>query len=359
MDERTEEDWNRMIDEALAASDPLLSNFLITRCHHLLSEALRAAIGPETGANFHSWAVWGSRKAGVTIRQEDRDQAARDATFVAGCVGGVVGLIVGGLTGQWTGLSLFVSLLVWITLGALTGGFCGYQLARYTRRAASRRILDGNRLVLDDIGRATACYLQYVRDSEANSDEANFASVLETIDEMSRKSRTENLLGRAFTQYESARVGADLDNRVEATYFGNCLAILHEHIRLQPLISQSLPFLIRKCVTERLMTFSVGEETLSVHEDVPPLDEAIFPPALRELTNPELLEFLTPPDGWDTGRSNLEQTRASDWTVLKERMGYIVNLFRTRQLESDVVAAPYDSQQFASIASGQYPARPW
>jgi len=39
-----------------------------------------------------SWAVWGSRKAGVTIRQEDLDSAIRDAFVVAGGVGVATGV---------------------------------------------------------------------------------------------------------------------------------------------------------------------------------------------------------------------------------------------------------------------------
>jgi hypothetical protein len=47
--------------------------------------------GTDAGANFHTWAVWGSRKAGVTIRQEDLGEALRNATVVAGIVGLIVG----------------------------------------------------------------------------------------------------------------------------------------------------------------------------------------------------------------------------------------------------------------------------
>src|SRR4029077_2990904 len=72
--------WERAIREAVDDPDPVLANLKITRCHYLLSRALGDVLGPDAGANFHSWAVWGSRKAGVTIRQEDLDQARRDGT---------------------------------------------------------------------------------------------------------------------------------------------------------------------------------------------------------------------------------------------------------------------------------------
>jgi hypothetical protein len=79
------------IEAAVAQRDPVRSNLKITLAHHALSERLRAMTGEDSGANFHSWAVWGSKKAGVTIRREDLDNALFNASWVAG----VVGLIVG------------------------------------------------------------------------------------------------------------------------------------------------------------------------------------------------------------------------------------------------------------------------
>ena len=50
---------------------PRLCNLRVTVGHYDLSLALRDALGADTGANFHTWAVWGSKKAGTTIRRED------------------------------------------------------------------------------------------------------------------------------------------------------------------------------------------------------------------------------------------------------------------------------------------------
>ena len=109
---RSAADWNALITDAIQTPDPFLSNFKITRLHYLLSNALLEAGGPDAGANFHSWAIWGSRKAGVTIRQEDKDQASRDATLVAGIVGAVVGVGVGWLLSDVLNWSLAFSLSV-------------------------------------------------------------------------------------------------------------------------------------------------------------------------------------------------------------------------------------------------------
>lgn len=352
------ERWDALITQAIETPDPVLSNFRITHAHYLLSSALLEAVGREAGANFHSWAVWGSRKAGITIRKEDKDQASRDAMIVAGIAGGLVGALVGWLISSATEWSAITALSVWIPFGIVTGGYCGRLLAAYTRNAASRLILEGNRTVLDDIGRVTARYLAYA-DANPQPDDSAFGEFLAQFRPEPTDQGGQDLLRRAFKQYEAARRSSDAKVRHEANYFANCLAVLHEHIRLQPYISRSLPLLIRKCVTERLMTYSVGRKQLAVHEDVPPLDTAPFPPTLADMQNDDLKQFLEGPSGWDPGKGTLKNTRARDWTDIHERMGYIVNLFRTRHLDENVTASPYTESQLETIAAGELPPRPW
>ncbi len=105
-----------MIRAACTEPDAVRSNRMITGLHYLLSEELAKAMGREGGPNFHSWAVWGSRKAGATIRQEDLDNAIHNASITAGVVGSVVG--------------------------------------------AARLVLEGNQIVLQDIGRQSARFLE-------------------------------------------------------------------------------------------------------------------------------------------------------------------------------------------------------
>ncbi|MCA9141923.1 MAG: hypothetical protein H6823_17545 [Planctomycetaceae bacterium] len=357
---RTVNDWQALIDDAVSTADPQLSNFKITRVHYLLSLALIDAIGADAGANFHSWAVWGSRKAGVTIRQEDRDQASRDATVVAGIVGALVGVGVGMATARWLDVNLLTATVVWVALGVVVGGYCGYRLAGYTRSRAASLILRGNRIVLQDIGAVTAQYLDCVHGMPAaQPSPIAVESFLNSLRTGPTEREGQDLLREAFRHYEQARTSDDPKHQHECNYFANCLAVLHEHIRLQPIIRNSLPWLISKCVTQRLMTYSVGQVHLAVHDDVPPIGDAPFPPTLAELSLPALNEFLSGPNGWDVSRGDLKQTRARDWTNIRERMGYIVNLFRTRHLSVDVVNAPYDNEQLEAISQGQSPQRPW
>ncbi|MEP6924550.1 MAG: hypothetical protein ABI954_08800 [Pyrinomonadaceae bacterium] len=334
--------WEREIADAIETSDSSLSNRKITLVHYRLSQVLQAVTGREAGANFHTWAVWGSRKAGVTIRQEDLGQALRDASVVAGIVGSIVGLTV-----SWLSISLWLTNLHWsiIPLSALFGMICGAmagrQLATYSRREAARLILEGNRTVLKDIGNQTARFVALFHDKNEQDAKA-LQSFLDELRPGETAAGGQDLLRQAFTQYYLARYAKDLKQKHEAAYFANCLAVLHEHIRLEPYIKKSMPFIIRKCATKRLMQFDVGTVCLKVSEEVPVLDGVPFPATLYNLSNQELSDFLTGANGWG---GDLAATPARDWTNIHERMRYIVQLFRAMHLEKSVFAEPYISTQ--------------
>src|SRR5689334_17796889 len=131
--------WMDQIDEAITTPDPVLANLRITVVHYRLSLALRSVLGPDSGANFHTWATWGSRKAGTTIRQED----VPHLRLLAGLAGGGLGLLGLAVVGQGRAAGV----------PALLGGWGLQALTRQGLDQASRQILGGNITVLDDIGR--------------------------------------------------------------------------------------------------------------------------------------------------------------------------------------------------------------
>ena len=79
--------WEDQINRAIATANPVLSNLRITVVHHQLSLALQEILGSQTGANFHTWATWGSKKAGTTIRQEDLPHIRALALLAGGGLG--------------------------------------------------------------------------------------------------------------------------------------------------------------------------------------------------------------------------------------------------------------------------------
>jgi hypothetical protein len=330
--------WQQRIATAVDTADPSLSNREITLVHFDLSRALNAVTGTDAGANFHTWAVWGSRKAGVTIRQEDLGEALRNATVVAGIVGLVVGL---GISGLAIGLGLVN--LPWLVVplsgvvGAICGAFTGRWIATYSRREASRLILVGNRIVLEDIGEQTARFISTFHHCE-QADEALLQTFLDEFRQGETAAGGQDLLRQAFEQYYRARYATSPKQKHEATYFANCLAVLHEHIRLEPYIKKSMPYIVRKCATKRLMQFDVGRVKLKVSEEVPELEQEQFPESLSSLSDRQLETFLNGPSGWG---GDGPSAPARDWTNIRERMKYIVRLFRVMHLERSVFSEPY------------------
>lgn len=226
--------WSAAIDAAVRAPDPAHANLLITQVHHDLGLALRDWLGPGTGANFHAWATWGSREAGRTIRRDD--------------VPGLVRL----------------------------------RCARPALDRARAMISAGNRLVLDDIGRATA---RFVTGADPGGD---------------------GRLARAFAGYASATGIDELRRRRTLTFRANFDAVWHEHVRLQPYIAAAMPRGLRHAITWTLLDFRVGPARLHV------------------------------------GRDLTAGSAARDWTDFSQRMRYVRELFRTRHLDPNVFAPPYD-----------------
>jgi len=311
----TSEHWVAAIEAACTEPDPLYSNRLITHLHYQLSEALAAALGRDAGPNFHSWAVWGSRKAGVTIRQEDLGNAIHDATKTAGVVGSIVGAAAGVFVQRWIlpWMPDFLAAALGAGIGAITGGWTGKQLAIWSRGRAARLVLEGNRTVLRDIGAQSARFLQLLESGATPEGRtAFFAGMRPGPTERHGQDR----LAKAFRSYLAALDTAGMDAKREAMIAGNCEIVYHEHIRLEPYIRGAMPFLIRRCATQRLMTYEVGEMILTVGEDVPGVAKA---------------------------------TAARNWAKIEERMRYVFALFRKFHTAPEVFSTPYPAMEMAQL----------
>lgn len=311
--QRRDEDWWReQIDAACGASDPVMRNLLITLGHYELSLALREVIGPDAGANFHTWAVWGSKKAGTTIRGEDVRGRGNVVVRVAG--------------------------------------------RRALARAAAQ-VLAGNVTVLDDIGRVSARFACAFA-GEADADPQRLEAFLGGLEPGPAEAGGQDLLRDAFREYWRARHEPDADMKHEHMLLGNLKAILHEHVRLEPYIGGAIPRPLRRVVTARLLDFRAGAEQLRVNRDVPLRDDPRDPLSLRRLTNPDLVAFLTGPAGWDRTPDSHDASGARDWANLADRMNYICDLFRSRHFEEQLYASPYTDEQWETLLAGGVPAPP-
>lgn len=334
--------WERMIQDAVHEPDPVLSNLKITRCHYLLSCALQQVVGSEAGANFHSWAVWGSRKAGVTIRQEEREEVRRYGTIFGGIISGLLVL----LTGWLLHIALPAPLLGAVILsGIACGAGVAWQIITWRRGVSAALILAGNRTVLEDIGIQTARFIETFH-AHTEADPECLATFLEGLRPGDTGDGGQDLLRNAFTNYYTARFAPDTQTKQESAFVANCQAVLHEHIRLDPYIRGAMPWGIRRNVTRRLQ-FQIGPVRLSVAEDLPARGSVPFPISLQTLANTELQNFRTD-----------SHTGAHDWTRFTERMRYIVHLFHA--FHSDPIARypPYDVTQLSAITASRIPSGP-
>jgi hypothetical protein len=319
----SEADWRRWLDDIVAIDDPATANRAITGAHDRLSVALDAVLGPESGANFHTWAVWGSREAGRTIERRDIPGLGWRVALFGAAIGATLGALLFGVVG---GL-----------VASFTFGWFAAIVARRELAQARRAISHGNRIVLDEIGGVTARFV--ARCARGGADPLE--SFLDTLRPGATSSGGQDLLRGAFAAYDRARDELDPCRRHQLVFAGNCLAVWHEHVRLQRDISAALPHLLRRPITRRLLHFSVGPEPLHVGQDLTPLEGDAWPSTLANLEVPVAVAVVTAMRDCTRLPDQLESSAAADWTVLHERMNYIVDLFRSRHLMVGVFDAPY------------------
>ena len=253
----------------------------------------------------------------------------------------------------------------------------------------SEHIAHGNTLVYDELAPLFVGFVEHV--------ERHGAPTADGIDELLASARIPDpadapLVHVAFRHYALASTGvAEAAQHVLAA---NIAAVLHEQQRLQHDIAAALdaglfdvadaiadlgrtwlPAPLRRLLgriasvgvsahverlwadiaTQLLMTLDVPGETLHLGRDVPPRsgDGGLFPPDLRDLTLPHLCMLM---ETWDTTRGTGIGSGAHDWADLRERMSYIVNLFRSRQQTLDLTSPPFGDDQLAAMSRGELPA---
>jgi hypothetical protein len=339
--------WRTRIDEAVYGRDPVVCNLRITLVHQQLSLALRQLIGQSSGANFHTWAVWGSKTAGRTIRRADLPVPIRMVTPAAALAGAGAAAVMRSRRGPGRDRRPAIA----VAGGACLGAGAGRGVRRLADRAA-QSIFGGNATVLDDIGRQSARFL-----SAAGRDAA-FEAFETQLRPGPPETGGQDLLRGAYRHYREASRAADPDHRDELMLYANLLAILHEHRRLEPYIDGSLPKPLRRLVTVRLLGFSIGHESMRVSENVAPDHGVVFPATLAEIEDDELAALLDGPGGLDRTPDSLQGSAAHDWTQLSDRMNFICDLFRSRQLDPELFEPPYTGAQRAAIEAGQVPDGP-
>src|SRR5690606_27790854 len=93
-----------------------------------------------------------------------------------------------------------------------------------------------------------------------------------------------------------------------------------------------------------------GQE-ISLHKDIPSRAQ-VFPDDLLELDDPDLLDLLR---RFDSHLDTMLLSGANNWADLNDRMGFIVDLFRSRQQDLALFGPPFKPPQLALMERGIVP----
>lgn len=374
------------VQRIAAVADPVLRNLQITQCYHELARAMAAHTGP--GANWCTVATWASKQAGQSIRKEDLRRTLEDL-----------------LTGSGEAAEAAADLGV--SEPGIAGGPDVGAAARVLWQAinpaaaferTSEAVAAGNKKVFEEIGLEFARFLAlFVDGRPGDAKMTRFLQGLRPGDPPDGQ----DYLRRAFSHYHQALSQPDDKLHAELLLLGNLEIGFHEQTRLQPeivaalnapiydprklrgqllealfpdrasrlrlrlteFLGRSHPVLAARdrlasdlqrqahlAITEHLMTLRLGTgRLLRLGQDL----TAGFPPALRQITVPDLQALLvkvdpTPNSGAGSG--------AEDWGRLPDRMHFITDLFRAYHLDADLFDPPFVAEQVVSLKAGQRPA---
>lgn len=368
------------VSRVAALADPVVRNVWITQVYAGLGARMQRAIGSDD----HTWcgfAVWASATAGQSIRRQELPW-----NIVA---------ILGASDNRQDDIDALnrrFRLLRALKLAPFVEHVHVLRTFDGAIDSVADHIGHGNALVFGELAPLFVAFLELVEDgdprgiSEAELDAALDAAAARPIEPGVRL---------AFACYLRACATTDPRERAWAVLAANVLAVAHEQRRLQDdiaaaidaglfsaehVVAELLPrwapagairliaSLARRPVealvrtawddvaTELLMTLRVPGAALRLCHTLPPLAGGRrFPADLSELGDSDDARVFA---GWDRTHGSGRHVGARDWVAIGERMNFIVNLFRSRQQDTTLAAAPFTATQLEQLRAGHLPSPP-
>jgi hypothetical protein len=362
-----------------AVAAPALRNLQITECYARLAAAM--AEREPGGANWCTFATWASRQAGRTIRGEDMLEHLRAEL-------GRGGELLHPIASLWRALLRRGLLHRTSRLGRITAAlhtpFDAVELA-------SDAVARGNRKVFAEIGLEFARYLH-----ECAPDAPEIQSFLDSLTP-GEPPDGKRYLRQAFQHYQRQSAEPGANARAQLLLTANLEIGLHEQTRLQPEIREALdaPYdtqqdlgrrllellfprgtrtrraipdpvatralgwtagriertgaeLARSVITRSLMVLSLPGRVLylGTHLGDP------YPEALQAITDQDLETLIT---RFEPIAPAADDCGAQDWSVLEQRMHFILHLFRSWHEHPDLLRPPFTAAQLARMSSGAIP----
>jgi hypothetical protein len=367
----------------VALEDPVVRNLWITHAYHEWGVALAGLMGGDDGS-WCAFGTWASKSAGQTIRGDELPGALRQAIAHSEELDRAVRR-----AGRLTRVLGWMNIVDRFESGHLM------KVADGVADEISGRIAEGNLLVFAELGPILAGLVDAFEASPRPA-AGDRDAVIEPLLAAHVPSEVDPaLLRQALTAWWGAIFDTDPDARCQNVLEGNIAAVLHEQQRLQPAIAGALDAAMKDgfvhilhdvievaafnrtvhalldralapltaelerhwhaVATDELMLLTTSDEALRLGRDLPALAGVAFPPELVELADPGITGLWA---AWNRARPDLRGSGAKDWTVLEQRMNYIVNLFRSRQRHPRLLDAPYSDAQLAVMGAGRVPPGP-
>lgn len=354
-------------------SDPVRRNLLITQCYHDLSAALRERL-PAGHANWCTFATWASRTAGRFIRDEEVPAAFRD--------------VLAGSSHLDQGIERANRALARVHADVAIPKDVVLDIARRVVHEVGELITQGNLKVFSELG---PVFSRTIAALDADGDGTALRELGTTLTEGPSERGGQTRLRLALNGYAQARAEPDPHRQAELMLLANARIGRHEQIRLQPFIAGSIDAPVRAALldpadeaarhlprglqtvcrgalrlalrdagksvekhweelcTRELMTLQLPGETLVLGRQLPaPKGQPLYPALLDPVDDPETLDFLRR-QGSD---GTVPLGGAVNWTELADRMRYIADLFRSRQLDEALQGGPFTEAQRRQLDAG-------
>lgn len=359
---------------------PELRNLKITQCYHDLSQAITTLEGAEN-VNWCTFATWASKTAGRFIRFHEISAEMHKV------------LVESRGYKKW-----------WID--SINKRLAGFQPEAGTRHSSifgyiesvidhtSSDIAVGNLKVFSELG---ALFANMVKTFAGDTvyDAAKLEGFLKQLKPGPTETGGQDLLRTAVTHFYEAMFETDPHRKAERLLLANAQTGLHEQKRLQPYIAGAIdapiaeavhqlhaelsdklsglldllhrifdillrPLIVRwlktqweRLSTRFLMELKLPDGTLHLGVDLPALPgQPLFPPVLQQIHDVELRALL---ESYGAMGEMPRGIGAKNWTMLTERMRYILELFRSRQQDTRLFKQPFGEDQRKAIAEGRMP----
>ena len=365
-----------------ALNDRVIRNLEITSCYADLSSAFRARTA--AAADWCTFATWASKQAGSTIRGEDLlDRFERRLGHRAWVLAPLQSLsrklLQKGLFEKDTTFGRVIA--------EIHTPFDAVE-------RASAAVAEGNLKVFEEIAREFARFLATVP-MDARPDSVECRAFAEGL-RPGPPHEGQAYLREAFEHYQQQRFESDGNVRAGLILLANLKIGLHEQTRLQPQIAAAVDAPIvtvadlgarvlhillpgsrrwpravhdpaasvvgwvaarirrdavavtREVVTEAMMVLALPNGVLSLGRTI----DAPIPAAFNQPAPQALAEFVKAHDPCVPGTSDCG---ARDWCDLRQRMHYILHLFRAYAGEPSLFSHPFAPEQVARFRAGVVP----